>query len=132
MIPLITPIIIALHSETYAHPAVIATKPDKTPLIVILGSALPNLFKVIKRATVPPLAADNIVLMAIGARDALEASYVLPALKANQPNHKINAPDEANGILLGANTFVLPSELNLPFLDPSRFAIAKATNPPSE
>src|SRR5689334_20162566 len=114
--PLMAPMIIEDHSETYAHPAVIATNPANTPLIVILGSAVPNFFIVKNKATVPPLAPASIVLIATGASSGLDASNVLPALNANQPNHRINAPADAKGILLGANTFALPSELNLPFL----------------
>src|SRR5690242_1358296 len=103
-----------------------ATNPANTPLMVILGSALPNFFIVKKRAAEPPLAPASIVLIAIGASSLLEASKVLPALKANQPNQRIKAPADANGILLGANTFTLPSELNRPLLGPSHFAIASA------
>src|SRR3954470_12616520 len=129
--PLTVPMIIADHSDTYAHPAVIATNPDNTPLIVILGSAVPNFFIVKNNAAAPPLAPASIVLIAIGASAGLDASNVLPALKANQPNQRMKAPADANGILLGANTFALPSELNLPFLGPSHFAIAKAAKPPT-
>src|SRR3954464_14708257 len=110
--PLVTPMIMALHEETKAHPAVMATSPANTPLIVILGSAFPNFFIVKNRAPVPPLAPASMVFRAIEARSVLEASNVLPALKANHPNHKIKAPAEAKGILLGAKTLVLPSELN--------------------
>ncbi|MNC67370.1 hypothetical protein D3C75_1178610 [compost metagenome] len=97
----------------------------------MLGSALPNRNMVKTIADVPPAAAASIVFKAMTESAESAAFKVLPALKPNQPNQRINVPADASGILLGANTFTLPSVLNLPRRGPRTLANAKAAAPPS-
>ena len=82
-----------------AHPAVIPTSPAKAPLRAILTSGLPKCIQTVIIAAIAPAAAAKLVVTAITAMLIFVPLVVLPALKPNQPNHNMNTPKAAMGIL---------------------------------
>ena len=58
------------------------------------------------------------------------APKVDQGLNPNQPNHKINAPIEANGRLCPGIVLVSPFWEYFPILGPKTIAAAQAENPP--
>src|SRR6188768_206328 len=97
--PAMQPMTMALKGLTVAHDAVIETKPARAPLRVILISGLPTRNHTVNMADVAAAQPDRLVLMAINPK-ALPAAavgsappvtpVVLPALKPNQPIHRMN------------------------------------------
>ena len=82
-------------------------------------------------AATAPAAADKFVVTAIKAISVF-AVVVLPALKPNHPNQRINVPNAASGKLCPGIALGFPSFPNLPILGPQTIAPAKAAQPPTE
>lgn len=83
--------------------AVIETKPARAPFNAIVKSALPNMMRARISAAIKPPAAAILVFTNTWAT-ALASSMLLslssdPPLKPNQPNHKMNIPSVARGML---------------------------------
>src|SRR5437868_6547817 len=106
----ILPITIAAHGSINAQLPVIATNPHKTPLSIATVSHL--VFSISrnlvicflkKKQEIPAAAGPKIVFMkalsACPASVGVDVPKVLPALKNNQPNHKLITPRPTIGIL---------------------------------
>ena len=114
--------------------AVIETRPASAPFNAMVRSDLPNANRAaIKAATKPPAAA---MLVLTKTRATAFASSIFdsfssdPPLNPNQPNHKINMPSVAKGILAPVIGLTLPSALYFPALGPSRITPASAAAAP--
>ncbi len=131
MIPAIAPIIIELNGETFAQPAVIATRPARAPFKLIPASGFPNFAQETNIAKTAPVAAARFVFTKIMAI-SLFAAVVEPGLNPNHPNHKINIPRAAIGILCPRIGFIPPFFRYLPRRGPSTIVPARAAQPPTE
>jgi len=121
---------------TLPHDAVIHTSPARTPLHIYptlyKGSLLENL-AVANKAVIPPDEAATIVFT-----DTIEAipgfdpviDKVEPALKPNQPNHKIKVPTTYKGTLCALKRCSFPG-VNLSVLGPATAAPTNPDNPPT-
>uniref|UniRef100_A0A1Y1KGS2 Uncharacterized protein n=2 Tax=Photinus pyralis TaxID=7054 RepID=A0A1Y1KGS2_PHOPY len=126
------PIISAAQPSYRKHPAVIATRDPRTPLIISITSIFPFVrIKEYTKLTVPPPKDEIIVITA-----ALAAywyfdpdnPYVLPELKANHPHQRTKSPITAlTGDPKGSGAIPLSY---LPSLGPNISALAKADVPP--
>src|SRR5260370_40789343 len=115
--------------------AVMATRPGRIPLAVIVGSGLPFDQHMYSIALSDAAAPASIVLTAMRPmrRAPLpEAARVLPGLKPNQPNARIKQPRMATVMLWPGMKFGEPSLLYLPVRAPSTIAPASAIHPPTE
>ena len=88
----------APHMETLAHPAVMATRPASTPLRLMEMSGFLNRNQDVIMAAMAPAAAARLVVMAMKPI-ASPPAVVLPGLNPNQPNHRMNTPSAASGML---------------------------------
>ena len=79
--------------------------------------------------TNPAEAAKNVFIKIKGILKSI--APLAPPLKPNHPNHKINAPSAAKGVLLPWKVLFFPS-WNLPVLFPIINNTASATHPPTE
>jgi hypothetical protein len=121
---------------TLPHDAVIHTSPARTPLHIsptsYKGFFLDNV-AVANKAVIPPDEAATIVFT-----DTIEAipgldpviDRVEPALKPNQPNHKIKVPITYKGTLWPLKRCSFPF-VNLPVLGPAQAAPINPDNPPT-
>ena len=125
--------IIAFEGATKAQDAVIETNPAIGPVIINIGSGFfITIIPMILEEISPADAAINVLININGV--LISIAKLAPPLKPNQPNHKINAPNAAIGVLLPWK--VLPPSaspfLNLPVLGPTISKIDSATHPPTE
>ena len=98
MMPASRPIASAPMGRTASHPAVMPTSPASTPLSVIVTLGMPSRNHVSAIAPSAPAPAARNVLAAMMAIPGPPA-VVEPALKPNQPNHRMNTPSAASGML---------------------------------
>ena len=108
-----------------------ATSPAMTPFSAMLASGFLNIHQEVIIAAIAPAAAARLVVVAMWAMSAT-APMVLPGLKPNQPNQRINTPRVARGMLCPGMTFAVPSPLYLPILGPNITAPVSASQPPVE
>ena len=93
------PIAMASAGDIKSAPAVIPTNPPRTPFINIVKSKfLYIIFEKIAAET-PPAAAARHVVTKVREVNSGSAESTEPPLKPNHPNHRINTPAAANGIL---------------------------------
>ncbi len=132
IIPQSAPIIIALMGDTNAHPAVIPTSPASAPFKVIEASGFLYLIQVKNMAASAAAAAERVVVTVIVDIAGLVPERVLPGLNPYHPNHKINTPSAASGMLWPVIALEVPSLLYLPILGPKMMAPARPAHPPTE
>ena len=96
--PLVRPMVMAPHAPTASHPAVIPTRPARTPLIVRSGRNKPSNQRPIINDIVPPKPPAIIVLAAMWPISGVPA-VVEPALKPSQPTQRITQPRVARTAL---------------------------------
>src|SRR3990172_13005342 len=130
--PATSPMTSELGTLTKAHGAVIATRPARAPLRIIVRSGLPNRSQAVIDAAIAAVAAAVLVATAIRPIAPASAAIVLPGLKPNQPNHSTKTPSVANAMLWPGSGSTLPSLLYLPMRGPSAMAPANAAQPPTE
>src|SRR5688572_21783347 len=87
--PAMAPIISELPTLTKAQDAVMATKPARAPLMIIVRSGLPIMNQAVRVAVKAAMDAAILVVTAMRAMSAKEAAIVLPGLNPNQPNHRM-------------------------------------------
>ena len=71
-------------------------------------------------AETPPAAAAKQVVTKVKEVNSGSAERTDPPLNPNHPNHRINTPAAAKGILCPGIAFGLPSFLNFPILAPNK------------
>ena len=81
---------------------------------------------------IPPAAAARQVVTNVREVNSGSADNTDPPLNPNQPNHKINTPAAATGMLCPGIALGFPSELNLPTRAPNRYTAISAAHPPTE
>ena len=134
--PQMAPINTAPEGATASHPAVIPTKPAKTPFSVSDIDGLPYFIQLIASAKKPPAQAARFVVrntceMAIASASVLAANCD-PGLNPNHPNQRINTPSAATVRLCPGIALDLPSLPYLPIRGPRIAAPTKAIQPPTE
>ena len=90
--PAMAPITTELPTLTKAHGAVMATRPARAPLMIIVRSGLPIMSHAARVAVNAAVAAAVLVVTAMRAISAKEAAIVLPGLNPNHPNHRMRPP----------------------------------------
>ena len=125
------PMSVAASGDGVSGSAVIATRPARAPLRIIVRSALPNQTRDSSIAATRPPAAAMFVLTKMSAT-ALALSMPVtcscePPLKPNQPSHRISVPIVASGRLAPGMGWTLPY---LPLRAPSRITPASAAAAP--
>src|SRR5688572_15923434 len=93
------PITIELPTVTMLQGAVIATRPARVPLRIMLRSGFPSRSWVTTAAEMQPAAAAMLVLRAIEAIALASTAIVLPGLNPNHPSHKTRHPRVAEVML---------------------------------
>ena len=133
--PPTAPIKLATRTLGVSGPAVMATRPARAPLSVIVKSALPNhSFANISAAITPPAAAALVLTKTIATASALSLLAIAntdPPLKPNHPSHKIKVPKVAKGRFAPRIGFEFPSLSYLPFLGPRTITPAIAAAAPA-
>ena len=107
--PAMRPMRRALPMPTKAHGAVIATRPARPPLSVMLRSGLPPMNQIVMSALIDAAAAAVLVVTAIWPIEAQSAAIVEPGLNPNQPNQRTNTPIVAEVMLWPGIGIALPS-----------------------
>ncbi len=129
--PAARPIRAADHGATNAHGAVIATRPARTPLSVMLMSAFLNNAHDSTIAPTAPQTAARLVVRAMWAMSGV-AAMVEPGLNPNQPSQRMKTPSEAIGIEWPGIGLTFPFLENLPILGPTKIAPIRASQAPVE
>src|SRR3972149_10287210 len=130
--PAISPMISELTTLTYAHDAVMATRPASVPLSIIERSGLRSMIHAVSVAVSVAAAAAVLVVSAILAIAPASAAIVEPGLNPNHPSQRMSAPSVAVDILCPGIGLTLPSFVNLPSLGPRTMTPASAAQPPIE
>ena len=81
---------------------------------------------------IPPAAAAKHVVTNVREVNSGSADNTEPPLKPNQPNHRINTPAAASGMLCPGIALGFPSGLNFPIRAPRRYTAISAAHPPTE
>ena len=115
--------------STFAHPAVIATKPAREPFKHMDTSGLPYLTHVTIITVTVANAGANVVVAKICA--ILVTSAAAAPLNPYHPNHKMKHPRAPIVILCPGIAFGLPSLPNLPIRGPRKAAPMIAVTPPT-
>ena len=89
------------------------------------------LIKETNAATTPPAAAAKQVVTRVNDVNSGSADKTEPPLNPNHPNHKINTPAVAKGMLCPGMACVFPF-LNFPIRAPSNQTATSAAHPPTE
>ena len=132
MIPAMTPMTIAAQTLTKAQGAVMATRPARAPLTVMLKSGFPCQIQAVSVAASRPAAQDMLVVTTIWEIETASAAIVLPGLKPNQPSQRIKPPRKARAMLWPGMACTLPSGRYFPKRGPSNMMPARPAQPPIE
>src|SRR5919106_5216849 len=108
------PMMSELLTLTKAHGAVMATRPARAPLMIIVKSGLPISHHAAKVAVNAAADAAVFVVTAMRAISAKEAAMVLPGLNPNQPNQRISPPAVAVARVLPGMGLIRPSRVYFP------------------
>ena len=113
----------------------IATSPANAPFNAIVKSALPKRTRASNNAATPPPAAAILVFIKTTATafalSTVAVANTEPPLNPNQPIHRINVPNVANGKLQPGIALILPSLVYLPLRAPSTNTPANAADAPA-
>ena len=128
--PAMNPVTMAAQGSIVAQPAVMPTRPPSAPLPAIGTSGRPVRSQFSAVAPMVPAHAASTVLSATNITISSAASSE-PALKPNQPNHRMNTPRMASVTLWPGMVRDVPSAAYLPMRGPSIQAPTRAIQPPT-
>ena len=114
---------------TNAQGAVMATRPARVPLRIMLRSGLPSAIQATSVAARQPAAAAMLVFSATRPIAFTSTAIVLPGLNPNQPSQRMNVPSVAKPMLWAGIGFTLPF-LYLPMRGPRISTPVSAAQPP--
>src|SRR5690606_28353483 len=108
------PIRTELAKDTPSQGAVMDTSPASVPFRIMVRSGFPIISHEVAVERRQPEAAAMKVLTSMREMASGSAAMVLPGLKPNHPNHKMNVPRVARLILWPGIGITVPSSLYLP------------------